>query len=268
MSPSIFSHNSHLRPQPHSTLAPPSSFSRASAVKHSLRKIPSALFQNKPDHIDKPTKRSKIPIYMDETQPSAVTQKSARSIFSSPKRNSAASNPATTASATTKEKSKPRTKTRKALADILGWGNHHSNTSVQPCSPPAKPFPKIISHPAPLAATAPPVPPKEVNMPTVLKKRPSRPLLSSSAHSPLPTTSLRVAQETPQTRARPSMGADPFSRRNDGAEVVNTVVRHGGASSVTSSVISDRRTSAGSTRAASMRTLIDDGPIIQADILQ
>jgi hypothetical protein len=96
-------------------------------------------------------------------------------------------------------------------------------------------------------------------MPAVLRKRPSRPLSGKSSQSATSgKTSLRVSHETPQTRARPSMGADPFSRRDEGAEVVDVVVRHGGASSATSSAISDRRTSAGSSKAPSTKTLAHD----------
>lgn len=275
MSPSIFSHSSHLRPSanPQSTLAPPSSFSRSSAVKSSIRKIPSVFF-NKSEATDKATARAKFPIYMDESQTNAATQKSSRSIFSSPKRNNVASCTANIAPTVNKEKSKPRTKTRKALADILGWGNHSSNAAAQPQTHPSIPYTsaaalkKPTSNPAP-ATTAPPVPPKEVNMPAVLKKRPSRPLSGKSLQSALSGySSLHVPQETPQSRARPSMGADPFSRRVEGAEVVDVVIRHGGASSVTSSAVSDRRTSAESTKAPSTTTQVNDGASVRDETLR
>ena len=255
----MFSHNSrHLRPQPQSTLAPPSSFSRTSGVKSSLRKIPSALF-NKVESVEKHTKRGKIPIYMDEAQ------KTSRSIFSSPKRNTATSHTATIAPASSKEKPKPKTKTRKALADILGWGNHNTNAPPQPWTPPSipysstKPLQNPIQRPEHGMPSAPTVPPKDVTMPTILRKRPSRPLPGKSSQSALSgNVSLLVPRETPQTRARPSMGADPFVRRDEGAEVVDVVIRHGGASSVTSSAVSDRRTSAGSSKASSTKTVVND----------
>lgn len=94
-------------------------------------------------------------------------------------------------------------------------------------------------------------------MPAVLKKRPSRPLSNKSSQSVLSGyASLRVQQETPQTRARPSMGEDPFSRRGEGAEVVETVLRPcPGSSSTKSMGFEDKRASVTSSKAMSAKTL-------------
>jgi len=220
-------------------LAPSASLSRSSTAARSLKKMPSSLF-NKESARSPP--RSKGP---GTTVVEEQSSKSSR-FFPSPKR-------------TVKDSTKPKTKARKALGEIFGWGNSHAQPVVQPApsvpSPSTKP---VISAPIALAATVPP--PKDTTMPSLLKNRPSRQLSGRSSKSALSSrTSLRAPQATPQTRARPSMGEDPFSRREEGAQVIDVVLRHGIASAVRSSTydaMSEKRSSVGSSKALSGRTSI------------
>ncbi|ORX38363.1 hypothetical protein BD324DRAFT_620565 [Kockovaella imperatae] len=104
----------HHRPPP-----PPSSFSRShgqSTVKDSLRRIPSSLFTKADDKTRRP-KADKLTIYKDDDAPPPRKSSlfdSRRPLFTSPKRTA------------DKEKVKTTGKTRKALADILHWGNSQS----------------------------------------------------------------------------------------------------------------------------------------------
>jgi hypothetical protein len=178
-----------------------------------------------------------------------------------------------------KEETKSK-KTRKALADILGWGNSNSTKSAAPLNKPDAWVPPIIAggsvrytNPPPLTKSpiesAPPVPAKD-NMPNghaVLKKRTSRPLSNKSSQSAFSTfSSLRSpnANDGPhQSRARPSMAPDPFSR-HEGAEVVDVVYRHGTPSlrsSTKGSVSGDKRVSVASSKAMSGRLTIGEESI-------
>lgn len=242
---SLFTNNplrsAHLAPHPHphsqATQGPPSSFSRSSGVRSQLKKIPSALFNKPNSHVN-----------------NAPHESSSRHFLASlsPKRQKPTSSLEPTV-ANTKAKTG---KTRKALADILGWGNNHHNQATPPLPPPAVARQKSTS------TFAPPVPSKENVMPHVLKKRTSRPLSGKSSQSGLSGyTSLRAPQQTPQTRARPSMGEDPFSRRGEGAEIVDSVEKkYNVGTSVKSSTASasDKRGSVASSKAFSSKTLIGD----------
>lgn len=249
----LFSHNTntstthfrlpHLPSNPN--LAPQPPLSRSSAAVRSLKKIPSSFF-------NKDTTRS--PTQTKGPTTTIVEEQSSKPVrfFASPKR-------------TVKESGKPKTKTRKGLGDLFGWGSSHSQPAAQQAALPAPSNPATSTRPiisAPIALAAPVGPPKETAMPAILKKHPSRQLSGRSSRSALSSrTSLSISQATAQTRARPSMGEDPFGRRDQGAQVVDVVLRHGVASSIRSSTysgISERRFSVASSKALSRSTLIGE----------
>jgi hypothetical protein len=109
---------------------------------------------------------------------------------------------------------KARTKTRKALGGLFGWGN--SSSSSTPPTPPPKREPVVF---APIAAPG-PAPRKLEKKPWAMRldRKPSIPML----RQPDAAATLR----DPASRiARASMSDDPFGAPTDGAEVIEHLVR-------------------------------------------
>lgn len=220
--------SAYLQP-PHqqSTSVPPSSFRAPGGIRNSLKRIPSNLFKDKTTRT-----KDKFTIHIDDDHANVTattrTTKSPAipsflSIHASPPRSE-------------KEKSKlaEKPKGRKGLADIFSWG-HNANTSA-----PA-PAPRVISPPSALAPS-PPRRQQENIMP-----RPIRHVASKVSIPGLSGwTALRPPAETP-ARARPSMGADPFGRKAEGAERVDQLNQCG--------ELYERRGSVSSSKALSAKTL-------------
>ena len=129
------------------------------------------------------------------------------------------------------QSAKPRTKskTRKALADILRWGNishAKAKTSVPAFTISA---PQQLRSPVPppcLGPDALPVPAREpIRETRVLVKKPSsRRIQTKASQSGL--SSLGSIQGSDSTSScRPSMGPDPFRRPDHGVQVVDSVTR-------------------------------------------
>ena len=222
---------------------PPSGFRTGGGIRNSLKKIPSSFFTSKKD---------KFTIHADDPMTTTTTATTRM-----PSHPAVPSFLASSASPprTEKDKSKLAKKARKGLADIFSWG--HNNTQD---------LPHTISPPSALA----PSPPRHQRQKEDIKPAAVRRV--SSKHS-VPGlsgwTSLRPpAGETP-AKARPSMGADPFGRKAEGAERVEQVnqcgelyERRGSVSSgkalssktFGSSTDTDKRDSVGSSNAHSSRT--------------
>ncbi len=197
-------HSYYLQPTS-DDIAPPSSFARSSgtAFKNSLRKIPSSLFS------------------MGEG--AGKEKDAAKDLDHNGGR-------------------KPKTRTRKVLGEILNWGNIPKTKAPPPkvsapqtlkpsgVSYPTRPFvTSQISRPEPapepVRAVPLPVPFRESK--TVLKKPSTKQIHSQPTRTALTTSLQPSSASTTETIRRPSMGADPFHRRREGAEVVEHVVRHG-----------------------------------------
>ena len=245
---------SHLQPS-----APPSSFSRSAAVRNSLRKIPSSLFAK--DNASLKGQSGK-PGVGEEKASGSINFSHPRPLFGLPRREKEA-----------KDKSKGNT--RRALAEILHWGDAitqsppklrpeklarplppiHAQHTVP--TPPAKDIGSIKIKPQP--ARSPPTMP--LHAPAVLRKRSSRYLTAQPSRSGLSAlsalaSSLRGKSSTQDVkpRARPSMAPDPFERNGQGAEVVDVPpARLGSVSSASTGL--DRRGSIASRKALSTKTV-------------
>lgn len=223
--------SSSLHPPHHSSsAAPPSSFrgGASSGIRSSLKKIPSSLFTGKT--------RDKFTIHMDDTTATTTTRTTKShivpSFLASPPRRDKDKDTSTKLSKTKKPKG-----ARKGLAEIFSWGNSNSSNNNNTAA--SVPAPPVISPPSALA----PSPPR-------LRKEMPKPLRHSASKVAIPGlsgwTSLRPPAETP-ARARPSMGADPFSRPSDGAERVDQLSQCG--------ELFERRGSVSSSKALSTKTL-------------
>ena len=235
------SHSHYLAPPSLNGPPPPSYKSTASSgLKSSLRRIPSALFARSPPKkgASKGTK-SKLSVLVDPDDKSSSMRQGSRPL------------PATREKEKTekvKDKSplKPKTKTRRALADILGWGSHHHSNIPSAQAPPAVPA-KSVS----VKAQAPPPPEKT--------EKPTGDAMQLRVHGLQPTApaSLRVPTPAPESLARASIGDDPFIRPAQGAQVVDKMPKKNVAPSV-KSIATDRRTSVSSSKAMSARTHLSD----------
>lgn len=242
--------SSHFLQSSHHQQPPPSSFRTGGGIRNSLKKIPSSLFTSK--------NKDKFTIHMDDpkttTKTTTTTMNTNNSQFGTNTTitNRMTSHPAipsflaNNASPPRTEKDKStkltkKAKARKGLADIFGWGNSNSsNNAPAPQSPP-----RIISPPSALV----PSPPRHQRQKEDIIPKPSAVRRVSSKHS-IPGlsgwTSLRPpAGETP-ARARPSMGADPFGRKAEGAERVEQINQCG--------ELYERRGSISSSKALSSKT--------------
>ncbi|WVQ79720.1 hypothetical protein IAT38_001820 [Cryptococcus sp. DSM 104549] len=212
--PNPFSPNSHVRhshylhpaPAPADTLhhfAAP----RDSGFKASLRRIPSALFYKEKTPVkEKPARRVQGYGEASISHPQPMTTRGSQV----PAINTLVAAPVVDNNTKVKSKAKPR----KALADVFGWGNHSSS----------RPPPPPVAKPAPTAAPA--VPVKD----TAMLKKLNRPSVSRAPSSHAPALApvqagLRVPAEPVASRA--SMSDDPFGRPEEGAQVVEQVLRHG-----------------------------------------
>jgi hypothetical protein len=262
MSPSIFSSNTfsrrtntlHPPSQPHvshtfipesSRLAPPSvnGHTGTSGFKHSLRKIPSSFFNlGEAKQMERKAAKGKAENAQVPTDPLAARNTSAQ--------------PTLAPIQESKSNSNTQTKTRRALADILGWGQSGSSNGPQARHIPA-PTPKASltaqTQPTPVIF-APPLPVKE---PAMLRKRPSRPMSTKSTQSGYSSLAPTLI-----AASRASIGDDPFQRRGEGAAVVEHVMRHAGVkpASITSSRRSatDKRMSVASGKAMSSNTIEEE----------
>ena len=253
--------HAHTYQSRHLNVAPASSFSRPGAVRDSLRRIPSSIFARGDDKSVK-GKASKLNIFEDgkaKRESSGISHP--RSLFSSPKR---------VANGAEKDgdKVKLKGKTRKALAEILHWGNSNSTSQQE------QPKVKTLQIPAPIPEQSPPaLPPKPTvqappillaaptmpaHAPAVLRKRSSRHLSSQPSRSALSNfaASLRgkPSVQDVKSRARPSMAPDPFERPSDGADVVERIPSRIDSISSTGTSL-DRRGSIASRKALSVKTV-------------
>ncbi|KAK8854634.1 hypothetical protein IAR55_003373 [Kwoniella newhampshirensis] len=224
-SPSNRIHHSHyLHPEPTSQQS--NSFRRSSGgAIRSLRKIPSTLFNKEKTPLKPRPSKDKFKVFVEPpvSQPMKKTDTSTRVPVQ-----------------TNIEKVKTKSKPRKALADLLHWGNHshiEPLTLTQQQNQPPKP-------------SAPAVPPKTANMLKKFNRSPS----TKSIQSQL--SSLRPPDEP--MASRPSMGDDPFVRKGEGAEVVDHVHKHDKPSPSVKSIFLDRRSSMSSGKALSARTMLND----------
>ena len=268
----LFSPNSHLRHSHYfnNQAPPPSSFSRsASGVRDSLRRIPSSLFAKTNDNEKKP---QKVKVFDEQSKKSIALVDHPRPLAPSPKRHILSFR-----SKESKEEkdsvsnTKTRGKTRKALADILGWGNH-SNIDRSTSSPTSSPKPvkSSVTRADPLP---PPLPVKDdaPTMPAVLRKKPSARVLSAKVSNsklapPPPSAmrslsreskaSLKAPSHDSRSRARPSMAPDPFGKTDDGAEVIEVAPSR--AVETPSIITIERRSSATSGKAHSTKTIVSD----------
>ena len=242
--PPIFSPNSHIRhshylysSQPN---APASSVSRGTTgnLRNSLRKIPSSLFAKSDVSKEKTKAENRAKVSADQSR--ETRQSGPVPLPKSPE-----------------GKVKSKTKTRKALGEIFGWGNSHSSHSSA-SAPPSK-APSLPPKTVPALVKPAPPPPVPTREPMLLRKPPSsRHLPNRSQQSGLSTLGGRTALKPPQeqvNRSRPSMGEDPFGRREEGAEVVEHVMRHGMTPSLTGV---GRTGSVTSSKALSTRTAVSD----------
>ncbi|WVW85433.1 hypothetical protein I302_107471 [Kwoniella bestiolae CBS 10118] len=238
-SSSLFSSNLHIRHSHHlqpdnTTFAssqPPTSFGRSNGF---LKKIPSVLFNKEKTPIKSRSSKNKLNFYVDPSSPKPM-----KSTFSSTIQPPTST--INTIPTIAGENDKKTKKSRKALVDLFGWGNHHHHNNVQPVSPvPEK------------SVYAPAVPPKD--NPAMLKKL-NRPPSTKSTNSHLGSLRPPVL---PAVVSRPSIGDDPFVRSGQGAEVVEHVYRHGAQTPSAKSIALDRRASVSSSKAMSYKTVCSD----------
>lgn len=200
---------------------PTSSFHRSGTIRSSLKKIPSLLFSK-----EKPAKpKSKFQIFADE-----------------PRNGQASTGTDLTSNSVTPERRKlVKPKGRKALADIFHWGNNSPNTSTNVIA--AKPHPAPPALGSTRVQAAPTPPPKDKDpLPT---RKVAHPLMKKPSQSGLTGwTPLKPPTASPPKVSRPSMGEDPFKRGGEGAQMVETVTRHGSQSSSARSVLVRRRETA------------------------
>lgn len=230
---------SHLQPQS-TTSQPPSSFSRqtGSTFRQSLRKIPSSIF-TRGDQNKKEMERKKSMDRLNEENMPRLGSVKVPIMDYGP------------------VKEKVKTKTRKALGELFGWGNSSSAAHPTP------------SAPSPLRPRAPTPPSKYPTPPTkdatVLRKAPPSAITRKASTNTFgTTTSIPTASvlraPSPAKNGRPSMGDDPFGRAGQGAEVVERVPER---DTQTPSIKSDfsaerRRDSVHSGKALSTKTMASD----------
>ncbi|ORY35692.1 hypothetical protein BCR39DRAFT_27980 [Naematelia encephala] len=231
---SLFS-NSHVRhsqPLNSNSHKPPSSFARGggTSFKSSLKKIPSAFFNKEESSTTVRDKKEGMGGSQIHAGPIShdIHQQTSSPLAKGP------------------GKTKTRTKTRKALADLFSWGNS-SSSPAHPTFYPSKPL-------------APSMPSKEPSKKPsmVLKKNPPKSVISKSSINGLHarTSLLPTSESHLGTIRRPSMGADPFCRDGDGAEVVQHIERH--SISVTSTSIARSSSSVNSSTAISGKALLHE----------
>lgn len=212
----------YLHPPQQSTSVPPSSFRATGGIRNSLKKIPSSFFKDK---TTRTKEKEKFTIHMDDNNSTSTTRTT-----KSPAIPSFLSSPPRSEKDKTKLTKKP--KGRKGLGELFSWGNN-TNANVPP--------PPVISPPSALAPS-PPRRQKEDIMP-----KPARRVASKVSIPGLSGwTSLRPPAETP-ARSRPSMGADPFGRKAEGAERVDQLNRCG--------ELYEKRGSVSSSKALSAKTV-------------
>lgn len=159
---------------------------------------------------------------------------------------------------TIKAEKKPKSKTRKGLSEIFGWGNSSSTTTRVP----------VISPPSPLRR-APPTPPTKAPLPpikdhSILRKSVPSVIIRKASSNTFGTvtsqatiTALRAP--IPLSNGRPSIGDDPFGRDDLGAEIVVTAPKHDQAASIKSDFSAERRRdSTYSAKAVSTKTVGSD----------
>lgn len=251
--------SSHFLQSSHHQQQPPSSFRTGGGIRYSLKKIPSSLFTSKNKDKDKFTIHMDVPMPTTTTTATTMNMNTNTSHFGT---NTTITNRMTSHPAipsflsnhaspprTEKDKSKltKKAKARKGLADIFGWGNSNNNTSNATATAAAQSPARIISPPSALVPS-PPRHQRQRQKEDIMPK-PAAVRRVSSKHS-IPGlsgwTSLRPpAGETP-ARARPSMGADPFGRKVEGAERVEQINQCG--------ELYERRGSISSSKAFSSKT--------------
>jgi len=223
-----------------------SNFARSGGgrLRDSLRRIPSSLSARSKRELegDAPRKRKQskaskeaLSVISDTSRDSSLQK--AQDLPISPSITTAQSQPA--------GKTKSKTKTRRVLAEIISWGNsfHSSSKSTAPITKISAPQPlrssvaklpiqtPAAAQTASLAVDSEPLraaidPRVPVKITKVLVKKPSsRQIHSNSSRSGLSSTS--STQSAMENLRRPSMGPDPFRRHDQGAELVEHVIRHG-----------------------------------------
>lgn len=241
---------SRLAPPQPDCLLPPTTFSRqgGSTFRESLRKIPSTIFMRNDQKKEMERKKS-----TDRLGPVLRAGVSG-----------APPNPVASQLGVHVEKEKPgkaKTKTRKALGELFGWGNSTS-AAVAPAA-------IVPSAPSLLRPRAPPVPSKLPTPPvkdhTILRK-PAPSLISRKASTNTfgTVTSMNALHALrapePISVGRASIGDDPFSRADRGAEVVERIPKR---DTTSPSIKSDfslerRRDSVCSGKALSAKTVASD----------
>lgn len=207
----------------HPTSNQPTGVGNNSGFKASLRKIPSALFHKDKTPVKEKPGRRKLQVHSEQPYSHMGMSPSPR---------------VSRQTIETDNKSKTRTKAkpRKGLAELFSWGNHSRTQPAQPDQP---------------IKTLVPVPtPKDSMMFKKHKRPPST--KSNSSH----LISLRPPVESDMP-SRPSMGDDPFVRPQEGAKVVDQVLRHG-TPSLRSMTPLDKRSSVTSSMALSCKTALND----------
>ena len=141
-------------------------------------------------------------------------------------------------------------KPRKALAEILHWGNNTNHTVPPKVSAPQPLRATVSSQLAPLRRVQPitftqplrgePNRPPPFKDATKKEKRPSTHHQPTKKPSRVEAASLYSnLTSSSNSTCRPSMGPDPFGRHDKGAEVIDHVIRHAVISNVERSSSSD-----------------------------